>query len=108
MKLFSSLKDDVKRLLRAEPGRRFTGHYRQHRLREGRRETAWKSTAFIVLGSLLLFAGLLLSIPPGIPGFVLWLPGLVLMVARLKGFAVLLDRSELVVRKLIGKYRPRR
>lgn len=108
MKRFTALKEDVQRLVRAEPGRRFTGHYRQHRLREGRRESALRSGVFIAFGLLLLLCGLLLSIPPGVPGFLLWLPGLVLMVARLKGFAVLLDRSELAVRKLLGKYRPKR
>lgn len=96
----AQLKQDVQLLLQAEPGRRFTGHYRRYRAREGRGEAAWKSIAFIMLGLALLLIGFLLSIPPGVPGFLLWLPGLVLMVARLKWFALLLDRLELIVRKV--------
>ena len=52
----------------------------------------------------LLTAGALLSLVPGVPGIILGIPALGLLVARLRFFAVFLDRTELFVRRIFGKH----
>jgi len=65
----------------------------------------WKTTAYIAGAVILLIIGALLSLVPGVPGIVLGIPALGLLVARLRFFAVFMDRSELVLRKAVNKVR---
>ena len=98
--VFNKLKSDFSLLVEGKPGSRFRDHHRRHRQSEGRATSAWKTAAYLLLGATLLTAGLVLSIPPGLPGFLLWIPGLGLLVARLRVLAALLDRGELWLRKI--------
>jgi UPF0716 family protein affecting phage T7 exclusion len=100
--IFHKAKADLRSLARGTPGRRFTEYHDRGRVLK-RRASSWKTAAYIVGGALLLIAGLLLSLPPGVPGFLLWIPGLTLMIARLRPFAVALDSVEAFIRRLFGQ-----
>jgi hypothetical protein len=51
-------------------------------------------------GLLLVILGLVLSLPPLVPGFLLWLPGLAMIAAQFDGVARALDRIEREARRL--------
>jgi hypothetical protein len=64
---------------------------------------------FVGVGLVLLISGLVLSLPPAVPGFLLWIPGLSLIAARSKRISILLDRLEVWARKMWRALRtPRR
>jgi hypothetical protein len=84
------------------PGRRFVDHHARSRRERSVREAPWKRAAVVVIASLLFLVGILLSIPPGLPGFLLWVPALSMLVARSRPFAVALDRAELLIRRCFG------
>jgi sulfite exporter TauE/SafE len=92
--MLQKLKSELREIKHGLPGRRFSDHYNRSRQSESASGSVWKKWAYIVLGLLLLIVGLLLSLPPGIPGFLLWIPGLALLAARSKTLAKLLDRTE--------------
>lgn len=56
--------------------------------------------------ALLAAAGLMLSIPPGMPGFLLWVPALGLIASRTRSVAVLLDRIETGARNIAKRLWP--
>lgn len=58
------------------------------------RGRSWTTWGYVAAGLALVIGGLVLSLPPGVPGFLLWIPGLALLAARFKGLAMLLDRLE--------------
>ncbi len=78
-------------------GERFC-RYHHNRKRPAAR--IWHRVVRIGAGLLLLALGLLLSLPPLLPGFLLWLPGLALLASQSLVVARSLDRSECLVRKL--------
>jgi hypothetical protein len=104
-RLYARIKSDFKALAHGEPGRRFIDHHELVRKREKGRASALKSAAYILAGVLLLLIGVVLSIPPGLPGFLIWVPALGLLVARLRFFAVWLDRAEVGARRAIDRLR---
>lgn len=63
------------------------------------------SVAALAGAVLLVAAGLLLSIPPGMPGFLLWVPALAIMASRTRPVAVLLDRIEAWGRRMARRFR---
>jgi hypothetical protein len=81
------------------PGRRFVDHHERTRRREGVRGSAWRSSGIAVVGLVLLVCGLVLSLPPGVPGFLLWIPGLALIASRSRYISILLDRLEAGTRR---------
>lgn len=89
------------------PGRRFVDHYRSSRRRDGGRRTLWTTFGYVAIGMALVIGGLVLSLPPGVPGFLLWIPGVALLAAHFKGLAILLDRLEawgrLVWKRLVNR-----
>ena len=103
-RVFKKFKEDFARLKKGEPGKRFIEHHRRHRASESKRESGWKTAAYITAALVLLTAGALLSLVPGVPGIILGIPAIGLLVGRLRFFAVFLDRSELFVRRLFGKH----
>jgi sulfite exporter TauE/SafE len=105
--MLQKLKSEFQEIKRGAPGRRFTDHYERSRRTEGTSGSVWKKWAYVVLGLVLLIVGLLLSLPPGIPGFLLWIPGLALLAARSKTLAELLDRIEEWSRKTWQRLRGR-
>jgi hypothetical protein len=97
--MLQKLKSEFRAIKNGTPGQRFIEHYNRSRRDEGASKSALKKWAYVSLGLVLLVVGLLLSLPPGIPGFLLWIPGLALLAARSKSLAKLLDRIEAWSRK---------
>lgn len=100
--MLGQLKRTFDSLRRGEPGHRFVDHHERRKKAEGS-SGPWKSAGYIILGVVLLAAGFLLSLPPGVPGFLLWIPGLGLLAVRFRILAVYLDKSELLGRRLWGQ-----
>lgn len=92
-----------RQMAEAQPGERFMDQYERRQEKAGKGEAKWRGPIFISGGILLFVIGLLLSIPPGVPGFLLWVPALGLIVARSYFLANLFDRSEIFINKLIQK-----
>ena len=101
--MLKKLKEDFAKLKQGEPGKRFLDHHRRHRESESKREAGWKTAAYIVAALVLLTIGALLSLVPGVPGIILGIPALGLLVARLRFFAIFMDRTELFVRRVLRK-----
>lgn len=100
--MFDRLKNWLNQLRHGRPGRRFIDHYcLNHRHLE--QEPLWKLWLWTGLGFTLLVAGLFLSLPPGLPGFLLWAPGLALLASQFKGMAMALDWLERRLRNLSGR-----
>lgn len=97
--MLKKMKESFRALSKGAPGTRFTDHHEERQRRDGEKD-AGKTALYTGLGIALLVIGALLSIPPGVPGFLLWLPGLGLLVARFKALAVFLDRAEMFFRRL--------
>ena len=86
------------------PGQRFQNlHRRWHR--EGKARGA---TVLWILAAIILIAGgFFLGLVPGIPGFVLGFLGIGILAAQIRPVAKWSDRTELAMRKFIGKFRRR-
>lgn len=97
--MLKKLKATYRNISQGTPGTRFVDHYDKRQREEGE-QGAGKATLFLVTGVVLFIVGVALSIPPGVPGFLLWVPALGLVVARWKAFAVFLDRMEVFFRRL--------
>ncbi|HEX5738383.1 MAG TPA: hypothetical protein VFY22_07735 [Hydrogenophaga sp.] len=106
--VLQKLKSDFREIRKGKPGRRFLHHYRENRRREGPHDSAWRTAGYLAVGLALLIGGLVLSLPPGVPGFLLWIPGLALLAARSRMLAWWLDRSEAWVRALWQRWRGRK
>ena len=103
--LLQKLKADAARIKRGTPGHRFIDHYERSRRDEDPSKTRWKTVAYVAAGIALLVVGALLSLVPGVPGIVLAIPAIGLLVARLRFFAVWLDRTEMLGRRIWKKVR---
>ena len=75
-----------------KPGNRFLTVY-EHR-REHDSEHPIRSWLYIGFGFFILVVGVIIALPPGVPGFFLWIPGIVMIATRLRWAAVLMDRFE--------------
>lgn len=98
--MFSKLKRITRQLRRSKPGRRFADDYHQNKHKN---TSTWKRWLLILLGMVMAMAGLILSLPPAMPGFLLWIPGLALVASQVKPVAVALDRLERAVHNLYHK-----
>lgn len=96
-------KRQMERFRRREPGDRFQKSYREGGARHG--EALWRKALWITLGALLVLVGTLLSLPPGMPGFLLWLPGLLIIIVRVRFAARFLDWVEMQLRVAWGQAR---
>lgn len=94
--MLQKLKDEFHKIRASMPGQRFMDHYERRRQSEDPQESFLRTSLNVTAGFLLLIVGLLLSIPPGVPGFLLWVFGLAILAARFRSFARLLDKAELV------------
>jgi sulfite exporter TauE/SafE len=103
--MLQKLKSELREIKRGTSGRRFTEHYIRSKRSEDANGSVWKKWGYVAAGLLLLIVGLLLSVPPGVPGFLLWIPGLALLAARSKTLAMLLDRLESWGKKLWRRLR---
>lgn len=103
--LVQKLKADVAKIKQGTPGRRFIDHYERSRRTEDPRKTRWKTVAYVAAGIALLVFGAFLSLVPGVPGILLAIPAIGLLVARLRFFAVWLDKLEVIARRIWKKLR---
>lgn len=87
-----------KELSQSRPGRRFVDHYNRNT-----NQPTWKAWLIVTLGILMVVAGLVLSLPPGLPGFLLWVPGFALIASQIRIVAVILDRLECKIRDIYKK-----
>jgi UPF0716 family protein affecting phage T7 exclusion len=85
---------------RGAPGSRFKEHYRRS---EAQRKSNEHRGLYICLGVLLMIAGALLSIPPGIPGFLVVILGAAIVASRSLKAAHAFDRLERFARRTISK-----
>ena len=97
---FARLRDTYRFLIAGQPGQRF-------RALNERRRGQPRTPAGIAIGASLVLIGLFLSLPPGIPGFLLWIPGFGILAARSRALARWLDQGELWLRKLVRAMRRR-
>ncbi|MEZ5278364.1 MAG: hypothetical protein R3F07_18425 [Opitutaceae bacterium] len=84
-----------------KPGNRFLTVYEHRRLH--RREHPVRAWITIGLGFVLFVVGVIIALPPGVPGFFLWIPGILMIATRLRWAAILMDRLERAGRKLLRK-----
>lgn len=97
--MLHKIKSDYREIKDGEPGRRFRTHNERSRCREGGNGTPWRTAGYVAVGLVLIVCGFVLSLPPGVPGFLLWIPGLALLASRFRSLAKLMDRLETWGRK---------
>ena len=85
-------------LAQAEPGQRFQRFYQRRRARRSRSGTIVR----VVGGAVLVVVGVLLSMPPLVPGFVVSLTGLALIASQSQRVARWVDAAECWLRRLWG------
>lgn len=90
-----SLKRSFKELLRGEPGRRFQA-FHARRCRERSRAAMYLR---VVIGAVLIVIGVLLSMPPLVPGFLVTFAGLGLIASQSLRVAQWMDRLESWLRR---------
>ena len=93
---------NLRELLHATPGRRFTEHYRQNR----HTGPAWRRPLTLIGGVLLVALGVLLMLTPG-PGIVVLFAGAALIAAESVRAARALDELELRLRQVWRKLKRR-
>lgn len=101
--MLQGIKAEFREIKNGVPGRRFVDHYERSRRRRGGRGALWRTWGYVIAGLTLLICGFVLSLPPGVPGFLLWIPGLGLLVARFRSLATLLDRLEAWGRRVLRR-----
>ena len=106
--MLQKIKQELREIKDGVPGRRFVDHYQRNRNKKSARASLWTTIGYVSVGLILILCGLVLSLPPGVPGFLLWIPGLALLAARIKPFAMLLDRLEVWGQKIRKRYRSKR
>ena len=89
-----TLKQYFRHLAEAPAGKRF---HRFHKRHKRSKEPNWKRVLYVLTGVGVIMLGITLSIPPGIPGFVLTLAGIGIIAARSASVARTIDRAELVL-----------
>lgn len=94
MQVHRKLKKHVRRLTEAPAGKRFRRFHKRHRPNS---EPGWKRVLYVLAGVGLIALGITLSIPPGVPGFVLTLAGIGIIAARSATVARAIDRAELAL-----------
>lgn len=104
--MLEKLKGEFQSIKGGDPGSRFIDHYEQSKESEGANRTGWSKFGYVAIGLVLVIVGVLLSIPPGVPGFLLWIPGLALLAARSRILATVLDRAEAWGRRIWSRLKP--
>ncbi len=101
--MFDSLKAVYERLKEGKPGERFIRYYEKTKNKD--KDHPVKKWLLIAGSALLALIGIIISLPPGIPGFFLWIPALGLLASRVRPVAVVLDKIEVGVRDVLQKIR---
>lgn len=94
--VISKLRSIYREIIAAPAGERFHRYHQRRKGRVGR----WHVVVYGGTGLLLAMLGFLLSLPPLMPGFLLWLPGLALIASQFGCVARALDHGECMIRKV--------
>ena len=94
--MISKLRSIYREIVHAPAGRRFQRYHQRRKRRSG----GWQAAVYVGTGLLLVIVGFLLSLPPLVPGFLLWLPGLALIASQFDCMARTLDQGECLLRNL--------
>lgn len=101
--MFKTLERQFSQVAHDTPGKRFINYYKRRRaVRKGH---PFKRMLYILPGIVLIAAGFFLGFLPGAPGIFLGIPGLALIAAQFRVVAALLDRGELVLRRILHQER---
>lgn len=92
--MFTRLRRTFREIAATPAGERFIRYHQRRSDRNG----PWQAVAVVGAGVLLVVVGGLLSLPPLMPGFLLWIPGLALIATQWRGVARALDRTECLLR----------
>ncbi len=98
--MLTKLKKFYKQIKNGKPGARFIEFYKDRHPEI--KNSSFKKITYPLLGIGLIVAGILLSIPPGVPGFLVVILGLGIFSLESRNLARFLDWSELKARGLIG------
>ena len=101
MNLIKNLQDTVAHIKDGLPGTRFSDYYDYRKKRDA--ESLTRHVAMVLLGSLMIGLGIVGALLPILPGFLLFIPGIAILVARSRILAKGLDKIELVIRKMLNK-----
>lgn len=99
--VISKLRSIYREITSAPAGKRFHRYHQRRKGRAGR----WHIVVYGGTGLLLVILGFLLSLPPLMPGFLLWLPGLALIASQFGCVARALDYGECIMRKVYRRIR---
>ena len=102
--MIEKLRRTYREIVHAPAGRRFQRYHQRRQESTG----LWHSAIYVGTGLLLVALGFVLSLPPLVPGFLLWLPGLALIAAQFGWVARALDRLECGLRSLYQQIRGHR
>ncbi len=94
--VISKLRSIYREITAAPAGKRFQRYHQHRKGRAGH----WHVAIYGGSGLLLVILGFLLSLPPLMPGFLLWLPGLALIASQFGCVARALDHGECMIRKV--------
>ncbi len=95
------MKRRFRQMLKGEPGARFRNLY--HLRHEKTESSPWRNRLYAAAGISFILGGLILSILPGIPGFLVTFLGISMIVARSYLVATFFDAIEMSVRCVLGK-----
>jgi hypothetical protein len=102
--MFELIKKRYGQIRSGEPGMRFRSF---HELRHDKTEgLPWQNWAYTAAGISLILGGFLLSIPPGVPGFLVIVVGISMIAARSHSTATFLDAIELSFRCIFTRNCP--
>jgi hypothetical protein len=100
--MFRKLKDGYRRFKIDQPGERFIHlHQRWHSEARG----VLINVLAVVIGAVLIVAGVLFGLVPGVPGIVLVVLGIGVIAAQFRRLARILDRVEISLRRACRKCR---
>ena len=95
MNIHKKFSDTIARIRSGRRGSRFIEFYEYRKKREG--DSIGKTIVMITLGIFLIGIGLIGVMLPILPGFLFFIPGIAILVARSRLLAIGLDKAEIII-----------